>query len=343
MKAVYINEHGGTDKLIYGDRPEPAPGPKDVVIRVRASALNRLDIGFRAGGGGRRTSLPRILGCDMAGEVAQLGSEVTDFKVGDRVLVDNRAKCDACKPCLLGQDQFCTNQIRIGVDWDGGHAEYCRVPAINTHKILTSMPFEQAAAIPLVFHTAWHCLMVRGQLQPWEDILIQAAGSGVGSAAIQIAKRIGARVITTASTDEKLAKAGELGADETINYRRTPNFSQRILELTDGKGVDMILDVVGADVWEQNLLSLKEGGRLVITGTTSGAQSTINLGLLSKPLTVMGSGSRSRKSFVDMMKLINRGELHGVVSQVFPLPEVAKAHEVMASRDFFGKLVIKND
>ena len=342
MKAVYISEYGDVDKLIYGDRPDPSPGHGEVVLRVRASALNHLDLGLRSGRGRAPGDLPRILGCDMAGEIAQAGPGVTGFEEGDRVLVDNRLKCDACRPCLLGQDQYCLKQLRVGVDVDGGHAEYCKVPAINVYKFRQSMSFEEAAAIPLAFHTAWHCLMVRGQLQPWETILIQAGGSGVGSAGIQIAKRIGARIITTAGADEKLAKAQELGADEGINYRNTPDFSKMVRELTDGQGADMILDVVGAAVWEQNLLSLRAGGRLVITGTTSGTQTGMDLSILTgRPLTLMGSGGRTRRSFGEMMSVINRGELHGVVGRVFPLQDVAGAHQVMESRDFYGKLVIQ--
>ena len=341
MKAVYIAEHGDVDKLIYGDRPEPTAGPGEVVLRVRASALNHLDLGVRSGGG-RASALPRILGCDMAGEIHEIGPGVEGFNVGDRVLVDNRVKCDACGPCLQGQDQFCENQIRIGVDVDGGHAELCSVPAVNVHRFRDSMSFEEAAAIPLAFHTAWHCLMVRGQLQPWETILVQAGGSGVGSAAIQIAKRIGAKVITTAGTDEKVDRAKELGADEGINYRAYPEFSMTTRELNGGRGVDMVMDVVGAAVWRENLLSLRPGGRLVITGVTSGAQADIDLSMLQgRPLTLMGSGGRTRRSFGEMMSVINRGELHGVVGRVFPLQDVAEAHRVMEARDFSGKLVIQ--
>ena len=342
MKAVFINEFGGVDKLIYGDLPDPKAGPGEVVLQVRASAVNHLDLGVRSGRGRLPKELPRILGCDMAGEIAQIGPGVTGFQVGDRVLVDNRLKCDACGPCLQGQDQFCLNQLRVGVDVDGGHAEFCRIPAINVYKFRDFMSFEEAAAIPLAFHTAWHCLMVRGQLQPWETILIQAGGSGVGSAGIHIAKRIGARVITTAGSDEKLAMAKEMGADEGINYRNTPEFSNRVKELTDGQGADMVLDVVGAAVWEQNQLSLRPGGRLVITGSTSGTQTNMDLSVITgRPLTLMGSGSRTRRSFGEMMSVINRGELTGVVGQVFPLEDVARAHEVMESRDFYGKLVIQ--
>jgi len=342
LKAVFISEFGGVDKLIYGDRPDLTASPGEVVLQVRASALNHLDLGVRSGRGRVPGDLPRILGCDMAGEIAQIGPGVMGFGLGDRVLVDNRLKCDACDQCLQGLDQFCRKQLRVGVDVDGGHAEFCKIPAVNVYKFRESMSFEEAAAIPLAFHTAWHCLMMRGQLQPWETILIQAGGSGVGSAGIQIAKRIGARVITTAGSDEKLARAKELGADEGINYRTTLDFSQRVMELTDGQGVDMVLDVVGAAVWEQNQLSLRAGGRLVITGSTSGTQTNMDLSIITgRPLTLMGSGGRTRRSFGEMMSVINRGELTGVVGQIFPLRDVARAHQVMESREFYGKLVIQ--
>ena len=168
MKAVYISEYGDVDKLVYGDRPDPCPGRREVVLRVRNSALNHLDLVLRSGRGRVSGDLPRILGCDMAGEIAQVGPGGTGLKEMDWVLVDNRLKCYACRPCLLGQDRYCRNQLRIGVDVNWGHAEYCKVQAINVHKFRQSMSFEEAAAIPLAFHTAWHCLMVRGQLQPWE-------------------------------------------------------------------------------------------------------------------------------------------------------------------------------
>lgn len=341
LKAVYITEFGGIDKLVYGDLPDPEPEINEVVINIKASALNHLDLGVRSGRGRVPGDFPRILGCDMAGEVSGFGKGVSGFKVGDRVLVDNRVKCDKCRYCMLGEDQFCSNQLRIGVDLDGGHAEYCVVPAVNVHKISDKIGFEEAAAMPLAFHTAWQCVVVKGDLKPWETILIQAGGSGVGSAAIQIARRIGAKVITTASTDEKVAQAIRLGANQGINYTTIPDFSNAVRELNGGRLVDMVLDVVGAAVWQQNLLSIRAGGRLVITGTTSGADANIDLSLLSgRPLTLMGSGGRTRRSFVDMMEVINRGELQGVVGATFSLYEVGKAHELMESRNFSGKIVI---
>ena len=344
MKAVYISEFGGPEVLSYGDRPEPEVAPGEIMLNVRGSALNRLDIGLRTGRS-YQGPLPRIMGCDVAGEIAQISPQAhTDLKVGDRVVLDNRVKCKGdCEYCVQGLDQYCTEQKRLGVDLDGGHAEYITAPAINAYKIPDSMGFAEAAALPLAAHTAWHCLVTQGQIRPWDDVLIHAASSGVASMGIQIAKMMGARVITTAGVDWKIEKAKELGADEVINYRETDSISQKVKELTGGKGVDLVFDVVGADVWEESMLSLKPGGRLVITGVTSGAKVDMNLSILQgRPLHLMGSGGRSRRTFADVMKLVNQGELRGIVSQVFPLEGVAEAHQVMEDRNFFGKLVIEN-
>jgi NADPH:quinone reductase-like Zn-dependent oxidoreductase len=340
MKAVYINQHGGLGSLTFGDRPGPEAGPGEVVLRVRASALNHADLNVLEG----RTStggLPRILGMDIAGEIVQLSPAVSGLKEGDRVLVDNRVKCDACDPCVLGIDEYCVNQVRLGVDLDGGHAQYCKVPAVNAHKIPDWMGFEEAASLPIAGHTAWHCLVVRGALRPWEDILVHAVGSGVGSAGLAIAKHVGARVIATAGSDWKLERAKELGADEVVNYATTPRFSQRVKDFTGGKGVDMVFDVVGAAVWDESPLSLKPGGRLVITGTPSGSQYDMDLSVLqTRPLTLMGSGGRSRRSFADMMRVVNNGGLRGVVGKTFPLQDAVEAHRTMRERNFFGKLVL---
>ena len=341
MKAVYIENPTGPDSLVYGDRPDPEAGPGEVVVRVRASALNRADLNVIAGRGSTR-GLPRVLGMDMAGEVVQVSPNVSGIEAGDRVLVDNRIKCGTCEPCSLGIDEYCANQMRFGVDVDGGHAQYCVVPGINAHKIPESMSFEEAAALPVSAHTAWHCLVVRGQLQPWEDVLIHAIGSGVGSLGLRIAKHIGARVIATAGSDWKLQKAKELGADEGINYTTTPGFSQQVKDLTGGEGVDMVFDDVGAAVWDESLASLKQGGRLVITGTTSGAKYDMNLSTLQgRPLTLMGSGGRSRRSFGEMMRVVHNGGLSGIVARTFPIQEATEAHKALEGRDFFGKMVLQ--
>ena len=343
MKAVYINEHGGTDKLVYGDMPDPEPGPGEIMLRVGASALNHLDLNLREG----RTyngPLPRIMGCDIAGEVVAISPAAnTALRLGDRVILNNRVTCSRCQHCGMGNDQWCPNQKRLGVDLDGGHADYITAPAVNAHVIPDDMEFTEAASLPIAAHTAWHCLVTQADIKPWDDVLVQAAGSGVGSMGIQIAKMMGARVITTAGTQWKLDTAREWGADEVINYRETPNFSDRVRELTDGQGVDLVFDCVGADVWEQNLLSLKTGGRLVITGVTSGARADLNLSLLQgKPLHLMGSGGRSNRTFADFMKVVRNGSLRGIPGRVFPLFDVGAAHQAMQDRDFYGKIVIEN-
>ena len=340
MKAVYIDEQNGPESLVFGDRPEPEAGPGEVVLRVKASALNRADLNFLSGRNSH-VGFPRILGLDVAGEVVQVSPTVSWVDAGDRVLVDNRIKCGTCESCVRGFDEYCVSQTRLGVDVDGGHAEYCKAPAVNIHRIPDWMGFEEAASLPIAAHTAWHCVVVRGRLQAWEDVLIQAVGSGVGSSALAIAKHIGARVIATAGSDWKLDRARGLGADEVVNYNTTPEFSRRVMEFTGGKGVDMVFDVVGAAVWDQSLLSLKPAGRLVITGTPSGSRYDLDLAQLQgKPLTLMGSGGRSRRSFAEMMRVINGGGLRGVVGKTFALADAVEAHKTLEGRDFFGKLVL---
>ena len=340
MKAVYIEAAGSLDSLIFGDRPDPEAGPGEVVLRVRASALNYSDLMTLSGQG--TTKYPRILGLDMAGEIAQVSPTVEGLKAGDRVLIDNRVKCGTCQQCVLGTDEYCANQYRLGDAVDGGHAQYCVLPAVNAHRIPDWMSFDEAAAFPVAAHAAWHCLVVRAQLQPWEDILIHAAGSGVGSFGLGIAKHIGARVIVTAGSDWKLDRARELGADQGINYNTTPQFSQAVREFTGGTGVDVVFDMVGSAVWEESLKSLKPGGRLVITGTPSGARHDLDLSLLGRtPLTLMGSGGRSRRSFADMMKVVVSGGLRGVVGKAVPLEEAKDAYQTMQDRNFFGKLVLQ--
>ena len=343
MKAVYIEEHGGPEKLVYGDRPEPEIAPGEIMLRVRGSALNHLDLPLRQGSYYNGT-LPRILGCDIAGQVVAVSPAAsTSLQPGDRVILNNRVSCRNCEHCRMGDDQWCAGQKRLGVDLDGGHAEYITAPASNAHVIPDWMDFTEAAALPIAAHTAWHCMVTQAQVKPWDDVLVQAAGSGVGSMAIQIAKMVGARVITTAGSQWKLDKAKEWGADEGINYRETPNFKDRVMEWTDGRGVDLVFDCVGADVWEQNLLSLTAGGRLVITGVTSGSTANLDLRLLQgKPLHLMGSGGRSNRTFADFMKVVHHGSLRGITGRIFPLSDVAAAHQAMEDRDFYGKIVIES-
>ena len=344
MKAVYINEHGGTDKLVYGDRPEPEVAPGEIMLRVGASALNHLDLNLRAG---------KTYNGPVAPD-SGLRHRRRDnrHQPPGQHLAEGRRPGDPQQPGHLRRmrqlqlgpgPETAPNGKRIGVDVDGGHAEYVTAPAVNAHVIPDSMEFTEAAALPIAAHTVWHCLMTQAQIKPWDTVLVQAAGSGVGSMAIQMAKMVGARVITTAGSQWKLDKAKEWGADEVINYRETPNFSQRVKELTGGQGVDLVFDSVGAEIWNENLLSMAPRGRLVITGVTSGTQVEMNLSLLhGRPLQLMGSGGRSNRTFADFMKVVHHGGLRGIVAEVFPLDNVAGAHQAMEDRDFYGKLVIES-
>ncbi|MBI4200970.1 MAG: zinc-binding dehydrogenase [Chloroflexi bacterium] len=343
MKAVYINEQGDLDKLTYGNLPEPQPGPGQVLVRVRAAALNHLDVYARSGGNRTRVGpFPHILGCDSAGEVAALGPGVEGAKVGQRVMVDYVIKCGTCDYCAIGLDELCRRSLRMGVDVAGGYAQYVKAPVQNVHPFPESMSFEEAASMPLVFHTAWHCLVTRARLRPGETVLINAAGSGVGSAAIQIARALRSRVLVTAGSDAKIARARELGAEGGVNYTTTPAFSGPIKEIAGGEGVDIVFDSVGTPVWEESFASIKRGGRFVTCGVTGGYLANLHLGrLFGQGISVMGSGGRSRREFADFMRLVNAGALRGVVARVFPLEEAAEAHRLMESRDFFGKIVLR--
>ena len=351
MKAVYIEEQGDIDKMIYGDLPEPEPGPGEVLVRLHAAALNHLDIFARSGANRIRVGpFPHILGSDMAGEVASLGPGVDGLQVGQRVLVDYVIKCGTCDYCTTSQDDLCRRPLDMGVHVAGGYAQYIKAPAPNVHPFADTISFEEAASIPLVYNTGWHCLVTQAKLQPGETVLINAAGSGVGSAGIQIARSLNARVLVTAGSDEKIAKAKELGVEEGINYNTTPEFSGQVKEMTGGDGVDIVFDSVGASIWDQSFASLKIGGRLVNCGVTGGYQANLHLGLLfTRRLTIIGSGGpvragtvgRSRREFADFMRLVNMGALRGVVGRTFPLEEAGEAHRVMEDRDFFGKLVLQ--
>lgn len=342
MKAVYIQEQGGIDQLVFGDLPEPDPGPGEVLVRLHAAALNHLDIYSRSGANRVRVGpFPHVLGSDMAGEITTLGPDVTDKRVGQRVLVDYVIKCDRCDYCAVGRDELCRARLDMGVQVWGGYAQYLKAPARNVHPIPDVMSYQEAAAIPLAFHTAWHCLVTRGRLRQGETVLINAAGSGVGSAAIQVARVMNARVLVTAGSDTKLSSSREWGADEGLNYTDIPAFSGPIKEMTGGDGVDLVFDSVGTALWNESFASMKRGGRFVTCGVTSGHLATLHLGhLFTRGLTVMGSGGRSRREFADFMALVHRGVLHGIVGHTFPLEKAGEAHLLMESRDFFGKIVL---
>ena len=343
MKAVYITEHGGVDVLTYGDLPEPEIGAGEVKIRVRACALNRLDLYTRAGVRGTRLRLngPHVLGGDVAGEVAEVGADVTELRAGDRVVVNPRMTCGQCRQCVAGRGEFCGRARMLGSSASGGYAEFASVPAVNAVPLPDSLSFEQAASLPTVFLPCWNILLRRAKLQPWETVLIPSASSGVGTAAIQVAKRVvGARVIATTSTGEKVRKARELGADEVINYREE-DVAERVKELTAGGGVEVVLDHVGADFWPAAIASLAPGGRYGICGVTSGYKAELQMGLMFlRYHTVFGVFMGRTEELRQIVEMAGRGVIRGIIHQTFPLRDAAKAHEAMEGLDFFGKLVL---
>ena len=341
MKAAIFKQHGGPEVLEYADVPEPRMQANEVLVEVKACALNHLDIFVRRGMPGIDIPLPHILGNDIAGVVREVGELVTWVKPGEEVMVHPGVSCGHCEACLSGQDNLCREYDIIGYRRDGGYAELVAVPGVNIIPKPAQLSWEEAAALPLVTVTAWHMLVTRANVQPGEDVLVHAAGSGVGSVAIQIAKLRGARVITTASSDEKLAKARELGADQTIDYTQA-DWPKEVRRLTDRKGVDVVVEHTGAATWPGSISSLKNNGRLVTCGATSGFDARTDLRqVFYRHLTLLGSFMGSKAELLEAMKFVRDGKIHGVVDRVLPLSEARQAHELIEDRAQFGKIVLR--
>jgi NADPH:quinone reductase-like Zn-dependent oxidoreductase len=342
MNAVIFNQHGGPEVLQYTEVPDPAIKANEVLVEVRACALNRLDVWVRAGLPGIEISFPHILGNDIAGVVRAAGAMVTWVRPGDEVMVQPGLSCGHCEACLSGQDNLCREYDVIGHRRDGGYAELVAVPGVNVIPKPERLSWEEAAALPLVTLTAWHMLVTRARVQPGEDVLVHAAGSGVGSLGIQIAKLRGARVIATAGSDEKLSKAKELGADEVINYTHD-DWPKEVRRLTNRRGVDVVFEHTGASTWPGSIASLKNNGRLVTCGATSGFDAKTDLRqIFYRHLTILGSFMGSKAELLAAMKFVERGEIRAVVDRSMPLAEARRAHELMEDRAQFGKLVLVN-
>jgi len=340
MKAVVISEHGGPEVLRYTNVPEPSIGASDVLVRVRACALNHLDLWMRGGLPNRPVQFPHILGSDISGEVAKIGESVKNVRVGEKVLLAPGVSCGACPQCLAGHDNFCKDYTLFGTTIPGGYAEFVKSPAANAIPIPGNLTFEEAAAIPLVFLTAWHMLFYRAHLQPAEDVLVIAAGSGVGSAAIQIAKAASARVIATAGSEAKLRKAKELGANEVLLHQG--EFAREVKKLTGGRGVDIVFEHVGEATWDQSVYSLAVGGRLVTCGATTGREGNLNIGyLFARQLSILGSFMGHKSELFAVLELFKRGLLKPVIDTVLPLERAADAHRRLENREQFGKVVLK--
>jgi NADPH:quinone reductase-like Zn-dependent oxidoreductase len=341
MKAITISEHGGPDVLRYTDMPEPRIDAHEVLIRVHACALNHLDLWIRRGLPGRSISLPHIPGSDISGEVAKVGESVSNVHVGDKVLLAPGISCGQCAQCIAGRDNFCKDYTLLGSGVPGGYAEFVKAPAVNVIPIPGNLTFEEAAAIPLVFLTAWHMLFGRAQLRPSEEVLVIAAGSGVGSAAIQIAKAAGARVIATVGSAPKIERAKDLGADEILLHTGV-EYAREVKRLTNGRGVDVVFEHVGAATWEQSIYSLAVGGRLVTCGATTGFESKTNIAyIFARQLSILGSFMGFKSELFSVLELFKRGLLKPVIDCVMPLERAAEAHKRLENREQFGKVVLK--
>lgn len=343
MKAVYLQEHGGIDKLTYGDLPEPPVAPRDVKVRVRACALNRLDTYTRAGVRGTKREIrePFILGNDIAGEVAEIGEQVTNVTPGQRVVLYPCLPCDQCRFCLAGRQHLCTRRGMLGNSRNGGYAEYVAAPAVNAYPIGDSLSFEEAASLPTTFLPVWTTVVDTARLGPWEWLLVPSASAGVGVAAIQIGKRVvGAQVIATTSSEEKARLATEMGADHVILYTRE-KVADRVKEITGGDGVHAVVDHVGAEFWPDGFAALARGGYYGICGVTSGYKAELHMGqMFTRQLHVFGVSMGSREAMRQIVSLANRGIIRGHVHKTFPLSQAGQAHETMEGQAFFGKLVL---
>jgi NADPH:quinone reductase-like Zn-dependent oxidoreductase len=307
---------------------------------VKACALNHLDIFLREGVKGWPLNFPHVLGSDVSGVIAEAGALIDHVKTGDKVLLAPGISCGHCEECFKGLDSACRSYTVLGLKVDGGYAEYVKTPAANVLPVPGDLSFDEAAAVPLVFLTAWHMLMTRAALTPGEDVLVIGAGSGVGTAAIQVANLIGCRVIAVAGTDEKLEKAKALGASEVINHRRQ-SIAGEVRRITGKRGVDVVFEHVGAAVWEDCFASLATGGRLVTCGVTSGGEVRLNLqALFGRQRTLLGSFMGGKGELMDVLKHIARRGLKAVIDSAFPLHEAAAAQRKMESRDFFGKILL---
>lgn len=338
MKAVVIDRHGGPEVLGYRDVADPVPGPLEVVVRVRACALNHLDLWIRQGVPG--VVLPRIVGSDVAGEVAQIGSGVAGWKTGDRALISPGLSCGHCQACASGQDNLCRQYSVLGMSWDGGYAERVKVPVVNLMRMPMALTFEEAAAVPLVFLTAWHMLVGRAAVRPGETVLVLGASSGVGSAAIQVARLIGARVLATAGDAQKRGLAEKLGSEATFDHYQ-PDWSEQVRAANNGRGVDVVFEHIGAATFEQSVSVLATGGRLVTCGATSGAEARVDLRkLFYKQLSLLGSFMGTRGEMLEVMKFVEAGRLRPVLDRTFDLAQAAQAQQHLADSRHFGKVVL---
>ena len=340
MKAVVFDRTGGPEVLELRDVPVPAIAPDQVLVEVKACGINHLDLWVRAGLPALDVEMPHILGNDIVGVVAETGSVARNVKAGDRVLVIPTLSCGHCAQCLAGDDNLCRDYDVLGRRRNGGYAEQVAVPAVNCLPFPENLTWEEAASVPLVFLTAWHMLVGRAKVQPGEDVLVIGASSGVGSAAIQIARLLGARVIATASTPGRFERARALGAHDVVSHA-SAEFAKEVRALTGKKGVEVAFEHVGGYVFEQAVASLAKNGRLVTCGATIGGKVELDVNVLfGRHVALYGSWMGRRAELVEVLKFVRDGRLKPVVDEVLPLADARRAHEKLEARRSFGKVVL---
>ena len=340
MKTLLFHQFGGPEVLRYEDAPDPKIGPGEVLVRVRACALNRLDLFVREGIPALKTPLPFWTGCDIAGDVVEVGAEVQGVKVGDRVAVNPNLTCGRCEYCIQGEDSLCVRYGIFGEHVPGGLAELVKVRGDNILALPPHISYEDAASFILTSMTAWRMVVTQGQVRPGQDVLILGVGGGVSSTAVQIAKLCGARVFVTSSSDEKLERAKKLGADVGINYAKE-DWAKAVFEKTGKRGVDVVIENVGASTWKQSLRSLRKGGRLITCGATTGPIGETDIrSVFWNQIHIIGSTMANRREFNEVMTQLFRGTLKPIVDRVFPLKEGADAQRLLAEGKQFGKLVL---
>lgn len=341
MKAVHVTERGSPEEALeVVDIEKPMPGPGEVRVRVEAVALNRLDVFARVGHPEDDDTFPKRTGSDIAGVVDAVGEDVIGWSEGDRVIVYPGVTCGTCEYCLNGEHTMCHAYRIIGEDLLGGLAEYCTVPAWNLEDMAESLDFPTAAAWPVTFTTAWRMIITAGGLRPAETALVLGASGGVGNAALQIAERLGATTYATTSSDRKADRASRW-ADEVIDYTAV-DFAEATMELTDGRGVDLVADHVGEATWQQSIDSLAMGGRMVICGATSGPDPDIDIrSVYQRHRRIIGAPMGNRQDFRDVYRLITAGELEPQIDRIVSLDAVAAAHRALEGREVFGKILVE--
>jgi NADPH:quinone reductase-like Zn-dependent oxidoreductase len=340
MKAILFHTHGGPEVLEYAEFPTPEPGEGQVLVKLEAAALNRVDLWTRNGWPGIKLEYPHIPGADGAGIVDGWGAGVSDWKIGDRVVINSNLGCGHCLACVAGRDNHCRDWHLLGETIRGTYAEYVVVPEKNIYPIPQCFEPRQAAAAALVFHTAWHSLIVRGGLKPGENVLVVGASGGVNTASIQIARLAGATVFVVGSDPKKLSLAESLGADYLIDRSKDTDWFKTVYRLTSKRGVDVVVDNVGT-TFPFSFRAAAKGGRILTVGNSGGPEFTIdNRFIFGKHLSIIGSSMGTRADFARVMDLVFAGKLKPVLDCDYPLAEARSAQERLESGEQLGKITL---